>query len=104
MLEDELKHFLTLKVVLYTPDTMHNLLSISQVKKRGFWVRIGEDPGKLTRGRMDVMYRGSIVVKRYGPVTREGLNEEVAHERSKWIQATKTKLMDVWYQKLGPCD
>lgn len=46
---DGLEHFLTLKNVLYAPDTIHNLISISQARKRAFRVRIDEDPEDSTR-------------------------------------------------------
>lgn len=101
MRQEGLEHFLTSMNELYAPDSIHNSISISQAGKRGFWVQIGEDPEHLTKEIMELIYKGSDMVKMHESKTHEGLYVRVAHVHSEQAHVMKTKLMDAWYQRLG---
>lgn len=95
------QHYVTLHDVLYTQDIMHNLISISQVRRKQFRVRIDDEPNNMTRGRMDLHHKPSGEVKMCGIETGEGLYEAVAQVFLDQAHVAKTTSMNVWHRRLG---
>lgn len=60
---NKVKLYITLNYVMYSPKTMHNLISIAQARKNCFKVWIDDDPDVSTFKRMELHRKPIIEVK-----------------------------------------
>lgn len=74
---DGMQHHTTFRDVMYTAESMHNLISITQARKSRFMVRLEDDPRNATRGRVDLHHMPSGKIMMCGFEKRERLYEAV---------------------------
>lgn len=90
--------------VLYAPDIVHNLISVSKVRRKNFRVIVDNDEKDPHRGSMMFIEKSFDDVKLIGLETSDGMYEAVLRvEPPVEAHLIKSSISNLWNQRPGHC-
>lgn len=97
------KRDVVLSHVLYAPDLIYNLISMSQARRNNFRIIIDANNKKPDMGMLSLFHKPSGEVKMVGIETNSGLYRAVVKVRQEEANVATNKTGVNWHERLGHC-